>query len=103
MADRYENLTVFKDSLGRRYRTNPIYPDIPVDENDTYVITTGGDRYDILAQQFYGDKSLWWIIATANTDVSKRDGLAVTQGVQLRIPANPEAVVTAYNEYNEKR
>jgi nucleoid-associated protein YgaU len=103
MADRYKTIQQFKDDLGRRYYTNPIYPDVPVTENDTYVITTAGDRYDLLAQQFYGDSTLWWVIASANVDVSKTDGMATTPGIQLRIPANAQQVVFNYQEVNEKR
>jgi len=98
---RYNKIEIKKDEIGRRYYTNAIYPDIPSTEDDTYVITTGGDRYDTLAQQFYGDSSLWWIIASANT--SKTDGLIVKPGVQLRIPDNPLKHQTAFEELNQTR
>lgn len=103
MADRYKTIEKFKTDTGRRYYTNSIYPDVPVDENDTYIITDSGDRYDLLAQQFYGDSSLWWVIASANVDVSKTDGMTTTPGIQLRIPANAQQVVFDYQEVNEKR
>lgn len=101
MANRYRNIEQYKTDEGRRYLRNPIYPDIPVTEDDIYVITTGGDRYDTLALQFYGDSSLWWIIASSN--VSKRDGLIVEPGVQLRIPASKDQALRLYSEVNEKR
>ena len=66
MADRYLNNIKLKSEEGRRYRINSIYPAIPATANDTYIITTGGDRYDTLALQFYKDSKLWWIIAAAN-------------------------------------
>lgn len=101
MANRYRNITQYKTEEGRRYLRTPIYPEIPVGEEDIYVITTGGDRYDTLALQFYGDSSLWWIIASAN--VSKRDGLIVEPGVQLRIPADKDQALRLYSEANENR
>ena len=70
-------------------------------EEDIYVITTGTDRYDTLALQFYGDSSLWWIIASAN--VSKKDGLAVEQGIQLRIPADSSTALEVFEEVNKNR
>ena len=31
------------------------YPEIPRADNDIYIFTTIGDRYDTLAQQYYKD------------------------------------------------
>jgi len=101
MADRYIENKELKSNGGRRYRINSIYPTVPASANDTYIITTGGDRYDTLALQFYKDTSLWWIIAAANN--SKKDSLAVEPGIQLRIPANPSAAVSEYNRLNRIR
>jgi hypothetical protein len=98
---RYKNIEKLVDSSGKRYIKNAIYPTIPADPNDTYVITTGGDRYDILAQQFYGDSSLWWVISSAN--VSKNDGLVVKQGVQLRIPYDINKVIEEFERINKER
>lgn len=100
MAVRYSNIEELKTESGRRYIKNAIYPEIPVSEDDIYVITTGGDRYDSLALQFYGDPRLWWVIASAN--VSKTDGLIVQTGVQLRIPANGQEAQAQFKDYNEK-
>ena len=101
MPNRFKNIDILKTEKGRRYYKNVIYPEIPVTEDDLYIITTGGDRYDTLAQHFYGDKSDWWIIAIANT--SKRDGLVVRPGVQLRIPADASSAKNLYEELNSKR
>jgi len=100
--NRYTNIKKSKTEIGRRYIFNAMYPDIPATANDTYVITTGGDRYDTLAQQFYGDKSLWWIISTANPG-SNTDSLSAKPGIQLRIPANPQTVIDRYNTLNRIR
>jgi len=95
MPDRFRNIELLKQESGRRYYKNVIYPDIPATEDDTYIITTGGDRYDTLALQFYGDSTLWWVIASANN--SKKDGLIVEQGIQLRIPADAAKVRSLFN------
>tara|TARA_R100000664_G_C2678978_1_gene87815 strand:- start:306 stop:632 length:327 start_codon:yes stop_codon:yes gene_type:complete len=62
------------------------YPFIPISGNDIYIFVTEGDRYDILAQQYYKDSSLWWIISTSNYSV-RRDSLLPTVGTQIRIPS----------------
>ena len=71
---------------------------MPLSGNDYYVITTAGDRYDTLAQQFYNDYSLWWIIAAANN--SERASLVVQPGIQLRIPTDIENIISNFNSTN---
>lgn len=91
--DRYTstNITSYEGKQG--YQTT-IYPEIPLSAGDFYVYTTIGDRFDVLAQQFYGDSSLWWIIVRGNAGIAG-DSLACPAGVQIRIPANPTTVIAA--------
>lgn len=98
---RYKGIDSKSTESGRRYRSNPIYPAIPPTEDDIYIVTTIGDRYDTLALQFYKDSSLWWIIAAANNH--QRASLSVTPGVQLRIPADKSNAIELYNEVNSTR
>lgn len=49
---------------------------------DVYT-TVQGDRLDIIAGDYYGDGSLWWIIAAAS---GIGWGLQVPPGTFLRIP-----------------
>ena len=98
---RYKTIKGTKSLEGKQYLVNAVYPDIPVDVDDVYIKTTGGDRYDTLAQQFYNDSSLWWIIASANT--SERASLVVKPGVQLRIPADKQAAIQLFNTVNANR
>ncbi len=100
--NRYTGINRDATLEGKRYIHNAIYPDIPELASDIYVITTVGDRYDTLAQQYYSDLSLWWIIASANP-TSNADSLVITPGIQLRIPGNPSNVVALYAELNKKR
>jgi hypothetical protein len=101
MANRYRDIKQKTTSDGVTYIVNAIYPEIPLSEEDFYVISTGGDRYDILAQQFYGDHTLWWIIASANN--SERASLVVEPGIQLRIPANKDSILELYRQVNKTR
>jgi hypothetical protein len=101
MANRYRDIKQYRTSDGVEYKTNAIYPDIPLSDQDYYVISTGGDRYDTLAQQFYSDHTLWWIIAMANN--SERASLIVEPGVQLRIPADKDKIQQLYRDINKSR
>lgn len=97
---KYSNLPVLSKD-GVKYRTNPIYPNIPPSPEDFYILTTIGDRYDTLARQFYRDSSLWWIIASANN--SEKASLVVEPGIQLRIPANKENIIEQFDKINQSR
>ena len=96
---RYENIKTLISEEGKKYRTNTTYPDIPISDQDYYVITVGGDRYDTLAKQFYNDYTLWWIIASAN--ISEKASLFVEAGIQLRIPGDIDKVLYAFREINK--
>ena len=87
-----ENSTIFRST---------VYPSIPHSENDIYIITRDSDRLDLLAGQYYEDVTLWWVIATAN-NIGKGT-LVVPPGLQIRIPNDIEAVVTAFDEFNATR
>ena len=99
--NRYRDIGVFTDEDGKRYKRNPIFTNIPASSNDLYVITTAGDRYDTLALDYYGDPTLWWIIAGANSQ--GRDSLAVKPGIQLRIPGDTSDVINQYKLLNNTR
>jgi hypothetical protein len=101
MPHRYTDIQKLNSSEGRRYITNPLYPIIPETADDIYVITVQGDRYDLLAQSYYGDVNLWWIVATANN--ANTDDLAIKPGLQIRIPASKELVLSLFNQLNEVR
>ena len=96
---RYDNIKVVQSPEGKQYRTTTIYPETPISENDYYIITTAGDRYDTLADQFYSDHTLWWVIASANN--SERASLIVEPGIQLRIPGNIDTIINNYNKLNK--
>ena len=71
---------------GKRRFINVKYPSISLDSQDIYLYTTQGDRYDVMAYQFYKDTSLWWIISYAN---SHQDSSSIypAMGTQIRVPA----------------
>lgn len=83
---RYSRTNIIKNLEGKRYYDAKIYPEIPRSNNDLYVITSFGDRYDLLANRYYKSPSLWWVISSANPEYI--GSLYPPIGVQLRIPAD---------------
>ena len=105
MFYRYQKMKITNsknvETYGTQYYVNNIYPDIPISETDYYVITVLGDRLDLLAQDIYGDSSLWWILASANN--LPGDSLVPPIGQQLRIPSDIQSVVNNYDSVNKIR
>jgi hypothetical protein len=85
---RYTQIPVITtpENTNRRY-VKVKYPEIPRGPQDIYVYTTKGDRYDLLAQSYYGDPSLWWIIALCNLNNTIPDSIYPNIGEQIRIPS----------------
>jgi hypothetical protein len=79
-----------------------IDPTIPRAEDDIYVITTIGDRLDLLSWQYYKEPSLWWIISAANPTLRK-DSLYLEPGIQIRIPRDYQLVLNLYNRQIQSR
>lgn len=96
--NRYNNIPQTKIKGKLVYKTVR-YPEVPLSSEDIYVYTQQGDRFDILAKQFYQDSSLWWVIAIGNPQVTL-GSLIIPEGIQLRIPAFPANVVNTYKTIN---
>ena len=98
---RYTNIPLILSNNMKPMLQTVRYPEIPRSESDIYVYTTIGDRYDTLASQYYGDSSLWWVIANANGNLDK-SSLTPPIGSQLRIPANSALTEVAYDNINQQ-
>ena len=99
MPSRYTyNKTLKEKFTNKQYIETTTYPKIQPTDSDTYVIATSSDRLDLLAQQYYSDSSLWWIIAVANNlnDAS----LYIKEGTQLRIPSNVQNIISDLKKLN---
>jgi len=99
--NRYSSIPYRKSSTGKRYYKFVKYPPIPRIASDIYAITTEGDRYDILADQFYNDSSLWWIISLANSTNYSNNSLYPPVGVQIRIPTEIQSIIATYKTLNQ--
>lgn len=96
--NRYQFISTTKINKVPVYKTVR-YPNIPLNEDDIYVTTNQGDRYDSLANDFYQDETLWWIISIGN-ETLKQNSLICPEGIQLRIPANVNEIINNYNRIN---
>lgn len=105
--NRYQNIPKTKID-GKEVYVTSRYPEVPITSNDIYVYSVQGDRFDVLALQYYKDSSLWWVISIANTgnvgtDTSvslPQNTLVIPEGIQIRIPANYSNVIKNFNVIN---
>ena len=96
---RYSPIPIINSLNGKQMYKTTRYPEIPRSQDDTYVYTTAGDRFDTLAQQYYGDSTLWWIISISNDNLPQ-NSLTPPVGSQIRIPANPTPIIAEYEIIN---
>jgi len=91
---RYDNLDG-KNIIGRGIVYDSLLlPYIEPTDSDILIVTEEEDRLDLLANQFYGDSQLWWVIATYNnlTDIDTK----LEPGLQLRIPNRASSVTRLF-------
>jgi len=106
--NRYQQIPQTKINGKLVYRTSR-YPQVPLNADDIYVYAVQGDRFDTLANQYYKDSSLWWIISIANTATAgtsspsdlPQNSLLIPEGLQIRIPANPQSIISAFKSINQ--
>ena len=99
MQSRYQNIATTKLNVtGSTYYQTNTYPQVQPLNSDYYVITTVNDRLDLIAQDFYQDSSLWWVIASANA--LPGDSIYPPIGIQLRIPSSLPTILNNYNSVN---
>jgi|TARA_B100000282_G_C31471925_1_gene371704 hypothetical protein len=100
MYSRLQYIQATRTKNNKRYLKSIVYPVIPLDENDIYITTTVGDRLDSLANQFYNDVRLWWIISTANPNKVRRDSYNLKPNIEIRIPANFDLAIKRFEALN---
>ena len=94
---RYSNTGIKRDKSGVRVYNTTFYPSIPIDDSDQFIYTKFGDRVDALANEYYGDVTLWWIISKAN-GIKGQAGLK--PGLLLRIPGQVEEILSNFRDLN---
>jgi len=100
---RFNDIKKLINSKGKRYYINTILPEIPLSQNDTYIITQDGDRLDNLSFEFYNDIQYWWVILAANPNKLRKDSYYVALGEQIRIPSDPARYVDRFTGFNNNK
>jgi nucleoid-associated protein YgaU len=94
---RYSTTRQKIDKSGKRVYSTTYYPQIPISDSDKFIHPVSGDRLDTLAYKYYGDITLWWIIAKANGLKGK---VGVSVGNILRIPGNITIILENFRKIN---
>jgi hypothetical protein len=95
---RYQFTPTEKRWDGKNVYKTTYYPAIPESYDDFYITVSETGYLDSIAKKYYGDESLWWIIAKAN----KLSGYQLSVGVnrQLRIPSDISAILNQLKNLN---
>tara|TARA_B100000902_G_C27286171_1_gene904546 strand:- start:486 stop:767 length:282 start_codon:yes stop_codon:yes gene_type:complete len=88
---RYNNTNKTKDKNNKLYYSPSFVSNIPLKDSDIFVPVSEGARFDMLAQRYYGDSNLWWIIAKANEMGKGKLGIDVTK--KIRIPTEIDDII----------
>ena len=98
--DRYKFTKIINNkNTGNRVYKSTFYPKIRIGNADKFVYPIDGDRLENLAYRYYGDSTLWWIIAQAN---KIRDGsYALKPDEKLRIPSNIAQITNDLQSINK--
>lgn len=86
---RYDGKSVYKTTY---------YPEILESADDFYITVSEADYLDSLAKKYYGDESLWWIIARANNLPGYK--LSIDTNKQIRIPSNISNILNQLKNLN---
>lgn len=90
-----QNKIKIKEVDQKRYYSSTRYPEIKRDETDIYIQVQKTDRLDLIAYTYYGDVSLWFVIAKCNN--LGKGTLYIGDTLQLRIP-NPNRMNQIIND-----
>lgn len=95
---RYESTPVKPRWDGKRVHFTTEYPKIESSSNDIIVISNEGDYLDSLAFKYYGDPTLWWVIALVNNLGKAR--MSIPPGLQIRVPTAINDILVNFNNIN---
>ena len=95
---RYSSTREKFDKSGVRVYSTTYYPEIPISNNDSFIVSKEGDRLDNLAHKYYSDNTLWWVIAKAN---GIKGISALRPGENLRIPLNIQRIIEDFRNVNK--
>lgn len=95
---RYQFTPTEKRFDGKNVYRTTYYPLIEESPDDFYITVSEANYLDSIAKKYYGDESLWWVIARANNLPGYK--LSVDTTRQLRIPANITTILDQLKNLN---
>jgi len=95
---RYNNIKIQNRYDGKRVYRTTLYPSIVPSSTDLQIVSNESDFLDTLAYKYYGDPTLFWIIATANNIGKGR--MSIDGGLNLRIPTDVNSIINRFNNLN---
>lgn len=92
------------DRINKIEYYNNIIPISDIDslDDDIIILSKDGDRYDLLANKYYNDSNLWWIISDINPHLRK-DSMYIESGNQILIPKDYNYYLLQFEENNKNR
>ena len=97
---RYSNINAIKRWDGRQVFQSVRYPQIVPQETDVQIVTNETTHLDTLANKYYGDATLYWVIILANSGIGN-GRLSVPAGLTLRIPTNISYILNQFKVLNQ--
>lgn len=82
--NKYQNDLIRDNTKGIPYNLSVLPSEIPEESVPFYYLTRQGDRLDNIANTFYKNPNMWWVIAKANNLVN--GSIGVPAGTKLFIP-----------------
>ena len=99
MPSRYNNTKVKMRRDGKRALKPTIYPKIPLRDSDVFINPNGMERCEHIAHRFYGDQSLWWVIAQANN--IHNGSIYLNSEKQIRVPQDIKSIMMDLESENK--
>jgi hypothetical protein len=97
---RYNNTRIKRNKDLNRVYSYTLYPKIPIKNSDIFISPTYGDRLELLANKYYKDPTLWWIIAQANGIKGFTALYTENFKGQLRIPTEIQDILSEFSLMN---
>jgi len=97
---RYNDTRIKRNKDLNRVYSYTMYPKIPLKNSDIFIKPSYGTRLELLANKYYKDPTLWWIIAQANG--IKGFTALTTENFkgQLRIPTEIQSILNEFSSMN---
>lgn len=99
--NRYEHQRPIIKKDNKRIQGQTLYPPIMPTSTDLYITARDGQRLDTLANEYYGDPAMWWIIAQSNNIGGGT--LFIPPGKQIRIPQDIGRINRDLEKINKER